>query len=209
MTSIQVCALCYNISGEQYARHVERVQVPDGPSRYVFEIAIYLEEGVKARDLEVLIEKVWFHDGTVWRRGAVSPAEFKPAPLLRGEQLQVMQQMAGRDAASYPSDQGSVWTCVCGRPNSANEERCRRCQRDRHEIFTKLNEAAIEKIIITRQSIHEEEQRRRREEARRVAAMKEARLKKRRRRRRLRACQEIRRRQGGRMHSDGRSADDA
>ena len=87
VTSIQVCALCYGFDGEQYARHVERIQDLDAPSRHAFEAAILLEEGVKAQDLEVLIEKVWFEDKTVWRRGAVPATEFTPSPLLKDEQL--------------------------------------------------------------------------------------------------------------------------
>ncbi|MBQ6805751.1 MAG: hypothetical protein IJP04_13915, partial [Clostridia bacterium] len=185
VSSIQVCVLCFDAEGEQFARHVERLQGLAAPSRHAFEMALEVEEGIEAQDLEVLIEKVWFEDNTVWRRGAASPAQFKPTPLLKGPQLQVMQELAGRDAASYPSDQGNVWVCVCGRPNAAKEEECRRCHRDKHEIFTKLNEAAVEKILFERQSILEEQQRRQREEARRIAQEKEAQLKKRRRRRKI------------------------
>ncbi len=183
--SIQVCVHCYNAEGEQYARHVERLQGIDGPGRHVFEASLEVEEAEYAQDLEVIIEKVWFDDNTVWRKGLTEPLEYRPSPLLQGPQLQVMQEMAGRDAASYPSDQGAVWVCVCGRANSAREDTCRRCRRDRHAIFTKLNEAAIERVLFMRQSAIEDEQRRQREEARRQAAAKEARQRRQRRRRRI------------------------
>ena len=101
---------------------MERVQGLDAPARYAFEMAVDAEEAVAAQDLEVLIEKVWFEDGTVWRRGASETLDFRPSPLLQGMRLQVMQELAGRDAASYPSDQGKVWVCVCGRANAAREE---------------------------------------------------------------------------------------
>lgn len=185
VSSIQVCVLCFDAEGEQFARRVERIQGLQAPSRHVFEMAMEAEEGADAQDLEVVIEKVWFDDGTVWRRGAAPMVDYTPAPLLEGERLRVMQELAGRDAASYPSDQGNVWLCVCGRPNGPKEEECRRCRRDKHEIFTKLNEASIEKIILARQSALEEAQRRQREEARRIAQEKEAQLKKRRRRRKI------------------------
>lgn len=185
VSSIQVCVLCFDAEGEQFARRVERIQGLDAPSRHAFEMAMEAEEGADAQDLEVVIEKTWFDDGTVWRRGAAPSMDYAPTPLLSGERLQVMQELAGRDAASYPSDQGNVWVCVCGRPNGAKEEECRRCHRDKHEIFTKLNEASIEKIILARQNALEEAQRRQREEARRVAQEKEARQKKRRRRRKI------------------------
>ena len=183
--SIQVCVHCYDAEGEQYARHVERLQGIDGPGRHVFEAALEVEEAAYAQDLEVIIEKVWFDDNTVWRKGLAEPLEYKPSPLLQGPQLQVMQEMAGRDAASYPSDQGAVWVCVCGRANSAREDTCRRCRRDRHAIFTKLNEAAIERVLFMRQSAIEDEQRRQREEARRQTAVREARQRRIRRRRRI------------------------
>ena len=183
--SIQVCVHCFDADGEQYARHVERLQGIDGPARHVFEAALEVEEAVYAQDLEVIIEKVWFDDNTVWRKGLAEPIEFMPSPLLKGPQLQVMQELAGRDAASYPSDQGAVWVCVCGRPNSAREDTCRRCLRDRHAIFTKLNQAAIEGVLFMRQSAIEDEQRRQREEQRRQAAVRETRLRRLRRRRRI------------------------
>ena len=183
--SIQVCVHCYDAEGDQYARHVERLQGIDGPSRHVFEAALEVEEAEYAQDLEVIIEKVWFDDNTIWRKGLAEPMEFKPSPLLSGPQLQVMRELAGPDAASYPSDQGAVWVCVCGRPNSAHEDTCRRCRRDKHAIFTKLNEASIERVLFTRQSAIEDEQRRQREEARRQTAVKEARQRRLRRRRRI------------------------
>ncbi|MBQ6257449.1 MAG: hypothetical protein IJJ60_12730, partial [Clostridia bacterium] len=185
VNSIQFCVLCFNGEGQRFARHVERIQGLDGPSHHVFEASLQVEEAIEAQDLEVLIEKVWYADGMVWRRGMADPAVYRPSPLLQGQRLQVMQELAGRDAASYPSDQGSVWVCVCGRPNAASEDTCRRCHRDKHEIFTQFNEAAIEKIIFQRQNAKEERQRRMREQARRAAAEKEAREKRRRRKRRI------------------------
>ena len=100
----------------------------------------------RPQDLEVLIEKVWFEDGTVWRRGASGTLDFRPSPLLQGMRLQVMQELAGAGGpASYPSDQGKVWVCVCGRADAAREEECRRCRRNKHDIFTKFDEASHRK----------------------------------------------------------------
>ncbi|MBR6808940.1 MAG: hypothetical protein IKM64_01560, partial [Clostridia bacterium] len=123
--SIQVCLLCYDREGELYARQVERIQGLDAPSHHAFEATMAAEDAVVAQDMEVLIEKVWYEDGTVWRRGASSPTEFVPSPTLKGQRLQVMQQLAGHDASCYPSDQGNVWVCVCGRANAPREDACR------------------------------------------------------------------------------------
>lgn len=174
VNSMLVCVLCFDQDGEQYARQVERLQGLEIPARHACEITMTVEEAADAQNLDVIIEKAWFVNGAVWRRGTTRPQEYKPSPLLQGQQLRVMQELAGPDASCYPSDQGAVWVCVCGRANAARDEECRRCRRDKHELFTKLNEAAIEKIIFTRQNAIEEQQRRQREEARRIAQEKEA-----------------------------------
>ena len=185
VNSVQVCVLCFDAEGEQFARHVERLQGLEIPARHAYEITLAAEEAIEARDLEVQIQKAWFVDGTVWRKGSAPALEYAAAPALQGAQLQVMQELAGPDASYYPSDQGAVWVCVCGRANAAKDDECRRCRRDKHELFTKLNEAAIEKIIITRQNALEEQQHRQREEARRAAQEKEAAARRRRRIRRV------------------------
>lgn len=133
----------------------------------------------------MVFDKVWFEDGTVWRRGSGSPAEFQPTPVLQDQRFAVMQEMAGSDAITYPSDQGSVWVCVCGRPNSAHEDACRRCGRDKHDVFVNFNEAAIEKIIFQRESAQEEAERAERELARKNAEERREMLAHKRRRRRL------------------------
>ena len=185
VSSVQLCVLCYDAQGEQYARQVERLMGLDAPARHAFEASMQAQDAVAAQEMEVVIEKVWFGDNTVWRRGANPPAEYAPSPLLKGTQLEVLQELAGHDASSYPSDQGRVWVCVCGRPNAAKEEECARCHRDKHDIFTQFNQAAVEKIIFERQSAQEEEQRRAREEALRAAQEKEKKQKKRRHIRRI------------------------
>ncbi len=184
VNSVQVCVLCIDAEGEQFARYVERLQGLEIPARHAYEITLEAEEAVAAQDLEVIIQKAWFVDGSVWRRGAGPALEYTPSPALTGAQLNVMQELAGPDAVCYPSDQGAVWVCVCGRANAAKDDECRRCRRDKHELFTKLNEAAIERILFNRQSLIEEKQRRQREEARRAAQEKEASQKRRRRIRR-------------------------
>lgn len=185
VNSVQVCVLCFDQEGEQFARHVERVQGIEIPARHAYELTLAVEEAISAQDLEIIIQKAWFVDGTVWRKGSNPALEYTPSPILQSDQLRVMQELAGPDAACFPSDQGAVWVCVCGRANAAKDDECRRCRRDKHELFTKLNEAAVEKIIITRQNILEEQQRLQRQEARRAAQEAEAREKRRRHLRRI------------------------
>jgi len=69
VSSVQACFLCFDAEGEQITRQVERVQGLDAPTRCAFEMAVAVEGGADASDMELIIEKVWFDDGTVWRRG--------------------------------------------------------------------------------------------------------------------------------------------
>ena len=185
VSSVQVCLLCFDENGEQTARCVERVQVAEAPSREMFRIDTVAQEAASAAGMDVVFDKVWFEDGTVWRRGSGSASEFQPTPMLQDERLRVMQELAGTDAITYPSDQGGVWVCVCGRPNAASADVCRRCGRDKHNVFVKYNEAAVEKIIFQRESAREEAERAEREENRRRAEEKKAQLKKKKHRRRV------------------------
>ena len=152
VVSIQACYLCYDQDGEQTARHVERVQGLEAPTRCAFEMSVKVEEGIDASGMELLVEKVWFEDGTVWRRGTTHMTEYAlPAPP-DAKRLAILRELAGADASVYPSDQGQVWTCVCGRPNPAGMEICSRCLRSKHGVFTAYNESVIEKIYSEREA---------------------------------------------------------
>lgn len=49
----------------------------DGQSRSVFEVLIASEDGHLAQSMDIIIEKVWFIDGTVWRRGTGQMSDYK------------------------------------------------------------------------------------------------------------------------------------
>ena len=159
VVSIQACYLCYDQDGEQTARHVERVQGLEAPTRCAFEMSVRVDEGIDASGMELLIEKVWFEDGTIWRRGTTHMTEYAlPAPP-DAKRLAILRELAGADASVCPSDQGAVWICVCGRPNPAGIEVCSRCLRSKHAIFTNYNESNIEKIYSEREAAAEDEAR--------------------------------------------------
>ncbi|MBO2516849.1 MAG: hypothetical protein CW338_06155 [Clostridiales bacterium] len=166
--SMQICFVCYDENGEQTMRSVERLPVKEAPPREMFSLDTVIELTAQAAGMDVSVMKVWFDDGTVWRTESSSVREFEPTPVLEDKQLEVMKQQAGDDAITYPSDQGSVWVCICGRPNSASEDTCRRCGRDKHDIFVNYNKAAIEKIIFQQLSAAEEQQRLEKEEQDRI-----------------------------------------
>ena len=186
VTSVQAAFVCFDSEGETLSRQVERVQGLTGDPHEMFEMAVAVEDGVQAARMDMTIEKVWFHDGTVWRRGVEAITEYEDVTIAPGKKLDTLKHVAGADAIGYPSDQGAVWVCICGRPNQASRTDCIRCGRDKHDVFTLYNKAAIEKIIFTQENEMEEKARQAREEAGRMAVEREkAELKARKRRRRI------------------------
>lgn len=185
VSSIQAVFTCFDGEGSLITRQVERVQRLDGKGRSAFEMAVEIEGGAQAAGMDFSVEKVWFEDGTVWRHSAGSVSEYTPNRLPAGQRLEVLRYLAGADALGYPMDQGAVWLCVCGRPNAAGEDTCRRCGRLKRDVFTSFNEATVEKVIFEHESAMEEQARQERAQAQRLAEEQEAaRQKKRRRRRR-------------------------
>jgi len=184
VSSIQAVFSCFDSQGALMSRQVERIPDLDGQGRSAFEMTVEIEDGVHAAGLDFSIEKVWFSDGTVWRHVAGHGSEYMPNALPAGRRLAVLRQLSGPDAVGFPSDQGAVWVCVCGRPNSPSSDVCRRCERQKREVFTRCNEAAVEAIIINHEAALEEKARRERAEAERLAAEQAALLQKKRKRRR-------------------------
>ena len=184
VVSIQAVFSCYDRSGALMSRQVERVQGLSGEARSAFEVTVELEDGENVDGLEFSIEKVWFLDGTVWRHVMGHGSDYTPNALPAGRRLDVLRYLAGADAMGFPSDQGAVWVCVCGRPNSPGEDTCRRCGRQKRDVFTKFNEASVETIIFNHESAMEEKARRERAEKQRVADEQAALLQKKKKHRR-------------------------
>ena len=187
VSSIQAVFSCFDAQGTLLSRQVERIPDLNGEGRSAFEMVVEIEDGVRAAGLDFSIEKVWFADGTVWRHVTGHNSDYMPNFLPQSRRLAVLRQLAGPDAVGFPSDQGAVWVCVCGRPNSPSAEACRRCERLKREVFTRCNEAAVETIIFNHEAAMEEKARRERAEAERIAAEQAEILRKKRRRRRITA----------------------
>jgi len=185
VSSIQAVFSCYDQNGALMSRQVERIQGLCGEGRSAFEMAVALDDGVSASGIDFSIEKVWFEDGTVWRHVTGHGSEFTPNNLPAGRRLDVLRYLAGSDAMGFPSDQGAVWLCVCGRPNTPSSDSCRRCGRNKREVFTSFNEASVETIIFNHESAMEEKARRERAEKQRIADEQAALRSKKKKRRRI------------------------
>lgn len=184
VASVQAVFSCYDGEGMLTSRQVERVQGLEGQGRSAFEMAVAIEGGEKAAGMDFSIEKVWFEDGTVWRHAANNVSDYTPNVLAPGRRLEVLRYLAGADAMGFPSDQGAVWMCVCGRPNSASEDTCRRCGRQKRDVFTGFNEATVETVIFQHENEMEEKARCERAAQQKLFEEQEALRQKKRRRRR-------------------------
>lgn len=92
--------------------------------------------GVEGVDL--MIEKVWFDDASVWRKGNAPLTRYESNALPKGRALDELRFVAGQDAVGYPQTQEEVWVCVCGRANALDSQRCCRCERRREAVFAQL-----------------------------------------------------------------------
>jgi tetratricopeptide (TPR) repeat protein len=184
VTSMQVTLAGYDANGEISSRQVERLQDVSGETKSTFEVLIPMEGGAQAAGMELVIEKVWFDDGTIWRRGNAHLSEYVPNTLPNNRRLEMLRFVAGPDAVGYPQDQGALWLCVCGRANAASETSCRRCQREKLEVFEKFNQAAIEEMVEAREKELDQIAHRARLQASQQQLEREARIKRKQRRRR-------------------------
>jgi len=184
VSSLQVTLAGYDAQGEALSRQVERLQNVKGECKAAFEVGIIMEGGAQAAGMELIIEKVWFGDGTVWRRGNAHLSEYVPNTLPNNRRLEMLRFVAGKDAVGYPQDQGALWLCVCGRANAASEVYCRRCQREKLLVFEQYNQVTIEEMVAAREQELDQIAHRARLQASQQQLEREARLKRKSRRHR-------------------------
>jgi len=184
VTSVQVTLICLNEAGEVVSRHVERIQGLAGEAQSTFEIAVPVTMEIPFCDLELVIEKVWFDDATIWRRGNAPLTDYQPNHLPNNRRLEMLRYVAGPDAVGYPQNQGAVWVCVCGRANAAHEDECRRCCRDKGQVFELFNQTAIDQMILDRENELAAKAKKAREDASEKERLREEALTKKRRRKR-------------------------
>ena len=150
VVSCEVTLILQDGEGKETDRLIYRAHDLEGRPRTPFTMAVPVEEGVKPAAYEVVIEKVWYDDNDVWRRGKMQLTEYTSNALPNGRSLEMLRFVAGSNAVGYPEEQEGVWVCVCGRPNPLYAHTCVRCQRNREQVFAQFNTEAIEKIATQR-----------------------------------------------------------
>ncbi len=146
IVSVEITMILVDENGSEISRVVERAHDMNGLPGENFSMLMELPENmVKAgvSRLEVTVEKAWFEDGIVWRKARGSLIEYTTNALPMGRNLSKLRYIAGPDAIGYPERQGSLWLCVCGRPNHANQAKCVRCGRGQEEVFRTCSREAV------------------------------------------------------------------
>ncbi|GHU65730.1 hypothetical protein FACS1894184_02120 [Clostridia bacterium] len=180
ISSMQISLTALNAAGEQLSNHTERPMALAAQGKQGFELRFALANGEEMDSLSLLFEKVWFEDGTVWRRvSSAQLTEYTPNEMTSGRDLESLRYVAGPDAVGYPDDQGRVWMCVCGRANAEDEDTCRRCGRSREYIFLNDTPAAVKDAIASREHELEQKGQKAREESSRQELLKQAALRRR------------------------------
>ncbi|GHU76611.1 hypothetical protein AGMMS49992_22600 [Clostridia bacterium] len=180
ISSMQISLTALNAAGQVLSTHTERPMALAAEGKQSFELRFAMAEGVDMDSLSLLFEKVWFDDGTVWRRASSAQlTEYAPNEMEPGRDLENLRYVAGPDAVGYPVDQGRVWMCVCGRANAEDEDTCRRCGRSREYIFLNDTPGAVKDSISSRENELAQKGAKAREESSRQELLKQVALRRR------------------------------
>jgi tetratricopeptide (TPR) repeat protein len=151
--SIQLTIILLDSYAQPLKQHTERITVRHALGRSSFTAAMPLEPALETAAAEVIFEKVWFDDNSVWRRSDNPLIEYKVDVVPHGQELEMLKILAGDDACCYPQNERRLWICICGRPNGITETVCRRCGRAHGEVLRNFNQQTVE--AITKQRVTE------------------------------------------------------
>lgn len=164
VTSVQVTLNCFDQNDELLFRQTERVQGLKAGVGERFTVVVLPSEWNGVEGVDLVIEKVWFDDATIWRKGNAPLTFYSPNVLQPGRALDELRFVAGQDAAGYPQRQDAVWMCVCGRPNALSSDCCCRCERRRDTVFASFTRENVNHVIAAHEQKLAETARKAREE---------------------------------------------
>lgn len=163
-----VAFLCTSKNSKQLLRQIEKLDFGEIKPKDSLEMELPIEEGSKFSSFDVTLLKVFASNALSWQRDEKNFIEYQSNSIAAGKKLDILREFAGDDAKGFPQDQGVLWLCVCGKPNLQEENACWFCSREKHEIFTKFNQAKIEQELKLVEAQEEERQRAEMEEALRI-----------------------------------------
>ena len=184
MNSVEITLLLKDQADEEIERIVYRAHDLDGRPSTAFQMIVPVNDKTRAHSAEVIFEKVWFDDNSIWRRSRGSMIEYTSNALPNSRSLEMLRFVAGTNAVGYPQEQEGLWLCVCGRPNADYAVECVRCHRRRDQVFTRYNRESIEKLVSQRERQLAMQSKSAREDASRMQLQREEEYNKRKKRRR-------------------------
>lgn len=137
--------------GNEVSRAVHRARALIGRPHTAFTMTVPMEAVAAGIRAEAVLDKVWFEDKDVWRKNPDHETEFEPNNLPPGQSLNALKFAAGENAVGFPSQQASLWVCICGRPNDNRSAVCARCLRSRDMIFSRYNRNEVERTLALRE----------------------------------------------------------
>ena len=164
VASVMVTLNCYGKQDQLLFRQSERVQGLKAGVGERFSIVILPTHWDGVEGMDLVVEKVWFDDATIWRRGNAPLTQYTPNTMNNGRALDHLRFVAGKDAVGYPQLQEEAWLCVCGRANALDSDRCCRCERGRETVFASYNKENVEAVIAVRERKLADEGRKARED---------------------------------------------
>lgn len=184
ITSVEVSMTLLNNDGEEAERLVYRAHDLDGRPETAFQMLIPMEWKAEVSRAEVLIDKVWFDNNSIWRHDKANLRTYHRNALPVGPELERLKFVAGPSAVGYPNEQNGLWVCVCGRANAENEKTCKRCHRSREQVFQDYSEEAVAQQHSLREAQLKLQAKAAREDASRLQLQREQAFERKRKRRR-------------------------
>ena len=143
ITSVEAHLSLQDQNGNETERLAFRGRALNGRPHSTFLMTVPCAPGNGVERIEATVEKVWFKDNEVWRRDPAGAVEYTPNNLPVSPALTNLRFIAGETAVGYPTREGDLWICLCGRPNAAEEEYCVRCGRQRDLVFERFSPEAV------------------------------------------------------------------
>lgn len=174
ITSVEVTLILFDKADEELARLIYRAHDLHGEPGKTFGISVPVEEDASPATAEVVVEKVWFGDNSIWRRGKAAMTEYTSNALPNSRSLELLRYAAGPAAVGFPQEQDGLWMCVCGRPNADYTEYCIRCHKEKKYVFEQYSRENIEKLANQREQQLALKAKAAREDASRLQLQREA-----------------------------------
>ena len=161
VVSVEVTLLLRDAEGEECGRLIDRNRDLNGQPGCSFHMPVAIPEDLlNSQQMDAVVEKAWYEDGTVWRRGRAPLTNYRSNALPPGRELDALRAVAGENlVAGFPEEQGELWLCVCGRPNVEQADRCIRCGREKRLVFSSYSRAAVAGAVGQRQRMLSEQTR--------------------------------------------------